>query len=117
MLPTLATQQRLAELTGMPVEELTRLVWASKRGGERRAPAAVERRPAASPRRPGMRWRGGRSRPLGLQFTMYTTRGLDSAQLERLHALATARRTSLEATLNEALKIALPLLERRGRRP
>jgi hypothetical protein len=33
--------------------------------------------------------------------------------LERLHALATRRRTSIEVTLDEARRIALPVMERR----
>jgi hypothetical protein len=51
---------------------------------------------------------------------MYHTRGVEDAQLERLYALATARRDTLEATLNEALRIALPRMKRaldRGHRP
>ncbi len=64
-----------------------------------------------------MRWRGWRSRPLGVKFTMYRTAGVEDEPLERLYELATKRRASLETTLNEALTIALPLMERRpGRR-
>jgi hypothetical protein len=43
---------------------------------------------------------------------MYRTSGVEEEQLEQLYALATARRESLEATLNQALKIALPLMKR-----
>jgi transcriptional regulator with XRE-family HTH domain len=117
VLPTVAMQRRLADLTGTPVEELARLVWESKRGGGGPAPAPAASEPRSAPARgkPGMRWRGWRSRPLGVQFTMYPTRGMEDEQLERLYALATARRVTLEATLNEALRIALPLMERRTR--
>jgi transcriptional regulator with XRE-family HTH domain len=119
VLPTVAMQRRLADLTGTPVEELARLVWESKGGSGARAsaPAPAETRPAPSRAKPGMAWRGWRGRPLGVQFTMYPTKGIEDAPLERLYALATAGRASLEATLNEALRIALPLMERRSTRP
>ena len=43
---------------------------------------------------------------------MYRTSGVEDEPLEQLYALATTRRDSLEATLNQALKIALPLMKR-----
>lgn len=106
ILPTGAMQRRLAELSGTPVGELARLVWESK--GERLAPDV---RPAPPAGRRGLRWRRWRTRPLGVQFTMYRTPGMEDAQLEGLYALATVRRDSLEATLNEALRIALPRMK------
>ncbi len=114
VLPTVAMQGRLAALTGTPVEELARLVWESTRGSGTEAASAQA---PASPSRPsragtGLRWRRWRTRPLGVQFTMYRTSGVEEEQLEQLYALATTRRDSLEATLNQALKIALPLMTR-----
>lgn len=109
MLPTVAMQRRLAELSGTPVGELARLVWESK--GGRLAPVLSEASSALTAGRRGLRWRGWRTRPLGVQFTMYRTRGVEDAQLEGLYALATARRESLEATLNDALRIALPRMK------
>jgi hypothetical protein len=44
---------------------------------------------------------------------MARTRAVREDSLVRLHALATARRRSIEATLDEALALALPLMERR----
>jgi hypothetical protein len=118
VLPTVAMQRRLADLTGTPVEELGRLVWESKRGSHTDAPVPPTSEPQRKPfrGRVGMRWRGWRSRPLGVRFTMHHTAGVEDEPLERLYALATARRASLEATLNEALTIALPLMERRPSR-
>jgi transcriptional regulator with XRE-family HTH domain len=114
VLPTVAMQRRLAELTGTPVQQLARLVWESKRGGgsEVARPVVPDARSRPSRTGTGLRWRRWRTRPLGVQFTMYRTRGVEDGQLEQLYALVTARRESLEATLNQALKIALPLMKR-----
>jgi transcriptional regulator with XRE-family HTH domain len=118
-LPTVATQRRLAALTGTPVEDVARLVWASKAGRE-----AVPTPPTLPPPRrtvstargtAGKRWRRWGGRPLGVQFTMYATPGIEAEALAHLYTLAGTRRMSLEATLNEALKIAMPIMERRVR--
>jgi transcriptional regulator with XRE-family HTH domain len=117
-LPTVATQRRLAALTGTPVEDVARLVWASKAGGGATAtPTLPPPRKAVSTARgtAGKRWHGWGGQPLGVQFTMYATSGIEAEALARLYALVGTRRMSLEATLNEALKIALPLMERRVR--
>jgi transcriptional regulator with XRE-family HTH domain len=117
-LPTVATQRRLAALTGTPVEDVARLVWASKAGGGRGVTPTLPppRRAVATARSTaGKRWRGWRGQPLGLQFTMYATSGIEAEALARLYTLAGARRMNLEAALNEALKIALPIMERRAR--
>jgi transcriptional regulator with XRE-family HTH domain len=115
MLPGVERQRRLAEATGTAVEALARLAWESqdtRRAGRRAPPAKPEA--AFTPRR---RWRY-RFRPLGIAFTMSRTRAVREDSLVRLHALARARRRSIEATLDEALALALPLMERRQpRRP
>jgi transcriptional regulator with XRE-family HTH domain len=112
MLPDVERQRRLAEVTGMAVERLARLVWESQdaRRAARRGTAPARTAPATafSPRR---RWRY-RFRPLGIAFTMYRTRAVREESLARLHALAAARRRSIEAMLDEALGLALPLMER-----
>jgi hypothetical protein len=110
MLPAVGMQRRLAELTGTPAGGLARLVRESR--GRRLAPLPPAMPSALPAGRRGLRWGRWRTRPLGVQFTMYRTRGVEDAQLEGLYALATARRDSLEATLNDALRIALPLVKR-----
>jgi transcriptional regulator with XRE-family HTH domain len=117
MLPDVERQRRLADATGTAVEVLARLVWESRdiRQAGREAPSAESKAARAfSPRR---RWRY-RFRPLGIAFTMSRTWAVREDSLVRLHALAIERRRSIEATLDEALALALPLMERRQpRRP
>jgi hypothetical protein len=48
---------------------------------------------------------------------MYRTRAVQEDSLVRLHALAIERRRSFESILDEALDLALPLMERPPRRP
>jgi transcriptional regulator with XRE-family HTH domain len=106
MLPGPGTQQRLAELTATPGVEIARLVRASKLARATRG-AAAGRAPLARRRR---------AKPLGVAFTMYHTRWLPDEYLDRLWAIASARGTSLETALRDALRIALPRMEPRARR-
>jgi transcriptional regulator with XRE-family HTH domain len=112
MLPDVERQRRLAEAAGAPVEQVARLVWESqdaRRAGREALPGKPNTATAFRSRR---RWRY-RFRPLGIAFTMSRTRAVQEDSLARLYALATARRRSIEATLDEALRLALPLMERR----
>jgi hypothetical protein len=113
MLPDVERQRRLAEATGTAVEMLARKVWES-RVTRRAGPVAPRQsgRRAATAFRPRRRWRY-RFRPLGIAFTMSRTRAVQEDSLIGLHALATERRRSIEAMLDEALSLALPLMERR----
>jgi transcriptional regulator with XRE-family HTH domain len=115
MLPDVERQRRLAEVSSTSVERIARLVWESQDARRaRRAAPPVEAvfAPAFQARR---RWRY-RFRPLGIAFTTYRTRAVQEDSLARLHALAIKRRRIIEATLDEALRLALPLMERRARR-
>jgi transcriptional regulator with XRE-family HTH domain len=117
MLPDVERQRRLAETTGTDVERLARLVWESQ--DARRAIREVPpvKVPAGTVFQSRRRWRY-RFRPLGIAFTMYRTRAVQEDSLARLHALANERRRSIESILDEALGLALPLMERlRPRRP
>jgi hypothetical protein len=116
MLPDVERQRRLAEATGAAVERVARLVWESqdaRRAAREAPPVKVATGTAFQSKR---RWRY-RFRPLGIAFTMSRTRAVQEGSLVRLHALAVERRRSIESILDEALGLALPLMERRPPRP
>ena len=117
MLPDVERQRRLAEATDTAVDRLARLVWESQDARRVGRDAPPGESAAAAAFKSSRRWRY-RFRPLGIAFTMYRTRAVREDALARLHALATERRQSVEAMLDEALQLALPLMERRRpRRP
>jgi hypothetical protein len=106
MLPRAAAQRTLAILGGAPAERVAELVERSRVVSllESFPPLAVV----------GVaRWRRRHRRaiPLGVAFTMSRTGAVREDRIRRLYTLAARRRTSLEALLDEAVAIALPLME------